>query len=336
MPLPRPALSKAYTYRTVTILEGESLVNDASALVAFRFAVAAVAGSSFVLWKAGIMFLISLAGGFVVGVVLWMIFAVIVRKQRQNSDVIVGLTILLPFVAYLLAEEIHISGVIAVVTAGLIISGNKDKFSRQARVQSKSVWDTVIFILGGLIFIMIGLEFPLVLKDIPSNHILSLIGSSFLIFLTALALRILFVFWNKKSIDNRIKSMQRREAAITDRIRNNMQMNALQQGNTATVRRRFAAMRRNRGKMLKRINYLKEYKPLSLKECLIIGWSGMRGIVSLAAALSLPLLMADGTEFPQRSIIIFLTVVTVIFMLVIQGVGLPLLIRWLKIGDNND
>ncbi|WP_369808825.1 cation:proton antiporter [Parabacteroides sp. Marseille-P3160] len=130
--------------------------------------------------------------------------------------------------------------------------------------------------------------------------------------------------------------MQRREAAITDRIRNNMQMNALQQGNTATVRRRFAAMRRNRGKMLKRINYLKEYKPLSLKECLIIGWSGMRGIVSLAAALSLPLLMADGTEFPQRSIIIFLTVVTVIFMLVIQGVGLPLLIRWLKIGDNND
>ncbi len=318
-------------HRTNVVLEGESLVNDASALVALRFAVAAVAGGSFVLWEAGLMFIVSLLGGLLVGWVLWVVFIFTVRKQRFHENVTVSLNLLIPFVAYLVAEEFHVSGVMAVVTIGLFISGHKNKFSRQVRVQSKSIWDTTIFMLGGLIFILIGLEFPHILKEIPTDYIWPLISSALLIFLVALVVRVLFVFWNKASVDRRIRDMQKREADITERIQNDERMLALQQQNTPKACRKIEAMQHNHERLLKRLQYLREYKPLSLKECVIIGWSGMRGIVSLAAAMSLPLVMENGMEFPHRGIIIALTVVTVVLMLLIQGLGLPLLIKWLKI-----
>ncbi|MFT3738318.1 MAG: cation:proton antiporter [Breznakibacter sp.] len=318
-------------HRTNTVLEGESLVNDASALVALRFAVAAVAGSSFVLWKAGLMFVVSLVGGLLVGYALWAVFAFAAKKYRLHENVTVSLNLMVPFVAYLVAEEIHVSGVIAVVSVGLLISGHKDKFSRQVRVQSKSIWDTAIFMLGGLIFILIGLEFPHILKQIPVEYIGPLIASAFLIFLVALAVRVLFVFWNRYGVAMRIKQIQKREAAITERIRHNERIIALQQEDTPKASQKKEAMLRTHERLLQRLEYMQEYKPLGLKECVIIGWSGMRGIVSLAAAMSLPFVQENGMEFPNRDIIVALTVVTVVLMLLIQGLGLPLLIKWLKI-----
>ncbi len=320
-------------HRAVTILEGESLINDASALVAFRFAVAAVAGSSFVLSKAIGLFLISLIGGFLAGIIICFIFTFIVKKQRQSTEVTVSLNLLVPFVAYLIAEEFHVSGVIAVVTAGLVISRHKDKFSEQVQIQSKSIWETTIFILGGLIFILIGLEFPHILKNIDNNLIFPLIGCSFLIFLVSLIIRMIFVLWDKKALDKRIVKLQQREKNIIHRINNDERIIALREENTLEAKIKIEAMERNHSRVKEKFKRMKDIESLSFKECFIIGWSGMRGIVSLAAALSLPLLMADGNMFPQRDVIIFLTVVTVIFMLIIQGLGLPLFVKFLKINS---
>ncbi|GHT12154.1 hypothetical protein FACS189426_15100 [Bacteroidia bacterium] len=304
-------------HRTNVVLEGESLINDASALVAFRFAVAAVAGSAFIPWKAGVMFLVALVGGFLVGWGIWILFAFLVKKRKLDTNVIVSLNLLLPFVAYLIAENIHVSGVIAVVTTGLIVSRHRDKFSEQTNIQSKSAWDTGVFILSGLVFILIGLEFPHVLENIPTQDILPLIGCAFLIFLVALVIRMVVIFWHKINTKRQLLILRKRindpkfKAAISQR--------------GSVISKPYQAFEER----------IKIFESLLLhwKEAVIIGWSGMRGIVSLAAAFSLPLVMADGSAFPQRDIILFLTVAVVILMLVIQGLGLPVLVKLLKIKE---
>jgi CPA1 family monovalent cation:H+ antiporter len=291
-------------------LEGESLINDASALVAFRFAVAAVAGSAFVPWKAGVWFLIALIGGLLVGWLLSLVFSYIAKK-RLDKNVIISLNLLLPFVAYLIAEELHVSGVIATVTVGLHIAQHRDKLPKQTVVQSKSILDMVIFILGGLVFILIGLEFPSVLKKIPANEICPLIGCAFLIFGVALLIRMTVVFQYKLTMEKRLSTFKKR-----------MKDPKIE----ATVRRRRTQSLDEKLEMF-------ESLLLHWKEAVIIGWSGMRGIVSLAAALSLPLLMANGNAFPQRDTILFLSVAVVIIMLVVQGLGLPVLVKLLNIKE---
>ncbi len=134
------------SHKTVTILEGESLVNDASALVAYRFAVAAVTGAAFVWWKASLEFLLLMAGGFLVGVIMGKLLAFILNRLHKNAVVSISFMLLMPFVTYRLAEEFHVSGVIAVVVLGLSIS----RFSRQIfpesiKYQSKSIWEIIIF-----------------------------------------------------------------------------------------------------------------------------------------------------------------------------------------------
>jgi len=311
-------------HRTHIVLEGESLINDASALVTFRFAVAAVAGSTFVIWKAGLIFIVSIVGGLFIGWLLARVFALIVKKRLDNY-VCVSLNLMLPFVAYLIAEELHVSGVIATVTTGIVISRYKGKFPAATVAQSKSVMDMLVFILGGLVFILIGLEFPQVLKSIPREQFLPYIGCAFMIFLIALLIRMVVVFWHKRG-------MERRYTAIKKRF-GNMDMQQMEH----RMQKRFPRKRKESSSDTERFgNNLDGYfKSLLIhwKEAVIIGWSGMRGIVSLAAALSLPLIMDTGDEFPQRNDIIFITVSVVIMMLVIQGLGLPLLIRLLKMNS---
>ncbi|GHV56408.1 hypothetical protein FACS1894182_02880 [Bacteroidia bacterium] len=300
-------------HRTNIILEGESLVNDASALVAFRFATAAVAGSAFVPWKAGLFFMVALIGGFFVGWLLAHLFTWIAKK-KLSGNVIVSLNLMLPFVAYLIAEELHVSGVIATVAVGLIVSRHKSNLSETVVVQSKSVLDTIIFILGGLVFILIGLAFPQVLKNIPDSQFLPLTGCSFLIFGIALLIRMTLIFQHKHTLKQRYQAITKRFERIEFIHKHFREDN----------RHAFDPDWNNFKSLL-----------LTWKEAVIIGWSGMRGIVSLAAALSLPLVMADGDVFPQRDTIIFLTVAVVIIMLVVQGLGLPVLVRLLKM-DKGD
>ncbi|MCW3465296.1 Na+/H+ antiporter [Chitinophaga nivalis] len=273
------------SHHTTTILEGESLVNDASALVAYRFAVAAVTGMAFVWWKASLQFILLLAGGLVVGLVMGKLLAFTLRWFRNNHLVVISLMILMPFVTYLLAEECHVSGVIAVVILGLSMSRlSRKKFPDNIQQQSRNFWEIAIFLLNGLIFILIGLQFPIVLKNISTTQILPNIGYAFLITLAVFFIRLARVF---------------------------LQQLNLQRG-----------FRYKRG-------HIKEEALLDFKSSIIISWSGMRGIVSLAIAIGLPVTLDNGLPFPMRSTIIFISVAVVLFTLLGQGLTLPWVVKQL-------
>ncbi|MBN9284812.1 MULTISPECIES: Na+/H+ antiporter [Flavobacterium] len=274
------------SHKSITILEGESLVNDASALVAYRFAVAAVTGSAFIWWKASLEFLVLMAGGLLVGIVLGKILTYILRLVHHDILVTISFIILMPFVTYLVAEEIGVSGVIAVVTIGLSISRISRKiFPENLKQQSRTIWDIIVFLLNGLIFILIGLEFPYVLKNIEEHQILPYIGYAFLITVVALGLRMARVFLQKINLQRAFQSKKRK---------------------------------------------IPEDALLDFSNSLIISWSGMRGIVSLAIAIGLPATLKDGTPFPLRHDIIFIAVVVVLFTLLGQGLTLPWVVKKLK------
>ncbi|MCD7970944.1 MAG: Na+/H+ antiporter [Alistipes sp.] len=286
--------------RTSTILEGESLMNDATALTVYRIALGVVAGGAFVIWEAAFEFVVIIAGGLLVGLGVAWLFVWFLQRIKLQSTATVSLNILLPFVVYQLAESISVSGVLGVVAFGLYISRRISQgclFSTETVAEAKSVWDVLIYLLSGLVFILIGLEFPQVVHGIPRDTFKHLIGSSLLIFVIALAVRILFIFEHKWR---------------TDRI---------------LIRNKRRA--RKSGQM-------QQMRSLDWKNALVIGWSGMRGIVSVATAIALPTIFSDGAKFPQRDSIIFITVTVVILMLLIQGIGLPILIRMLKIDTSGD
>lgn len=277
------------SHKTLTILEGESLINDASALVAYRFAVAAVTGSAFVLWKATFDFAVLLVGGVVIGVLIGRMVSVLLVKVQKNAMVTISLLLLIPFVTYLIAEEIEVSGVIAVVTLGLVISRHaKQFFPDSIKKESKTIWDIIIFLLNGLVFILIGIQFPFVVKSIDRGQILPYLGYALLIWFVTLLIRVVRVFLQQRNLN---RAFQKRKHRISE--------DAL----------------------------------LDFKNSVIISWSGMRGIVSLAVAIGLPVTLSDGTPFPQRSAIIFISVVVVLLTLIGQGLTLPMLVKLLKMED---
>jgi monovalent cation/hydrogen antiporter len=181
--------------KVITIIEGESLVNDASALIAYRYAVAAALSGTFVLWKASLEFLAVAAGGILAGLIVGYLIVFIHKKIKDNAVVETSLTLITPFVAYILAEHFHASGVLAVVAAGLLVSWrSREVFSSQTRLQSKSVWDTVIFLLNGIVFILIGLQMPAVVKDLTAPTVIQLVGYGLIISLATIVIRIIWVF----------------------------------------------------------------------------------------------------------------------------------------------
>ncbi|PZR17208.1 MAG: Na+/H+ antiporter [Flavobacterium psychrophilum] len=274
------------SHKTNTILEGESLINDASALVAYRFAVAAVTGATFVFWKASLQFLLLLGGGLLIGLLMGKILAFIIQKVKDDAIIVISFMLIMPFVTYLIAEEVHVSGVIAVVTLGVVISRFSNKiFPDALKNQSRSIWDIIIFLLNGLIFILIGLQFPYILGNIDESMVLPYIGYAFLITVTMLAIRTVRMLMQQKSLQN------------------------------AFARKKFK---------------MSEHALLDVKNSLIISWAGMRGIVSLAIALGLPHKLADGTPFPLRNEIIFISVVVVLITLIGQGLTLPWLVKKLQ------
>lgn len=181
--------------KVITIIEGESLVNDASALIAYKYAVAAAISGTFVLWKAGLEFLWVAAGGVLVGLIIGYLLVYAHKKINNNATVETSLTLLTPFVAYLLAEHYHMSGVLSVVTAGLFISWrSREVFSSETRLQTKVVWDTIIFLLNGIIFILIGLQMPVIVQDLKADTIAELVGYGLIVSLVTIGIRILWVF----------------------------------------------------------------------------------------------------------------------------------------------
>ncbi len=273
--------------KVVTILEGESLVNDASALIAYRYAVLAVTTGTFVFWKAGLQFLLVAGVGIAIGIATGYLFIWAHKKIENNPVVETSLTLLAPFVSYLAAEHFHMSGVLAVVSTGLLISWRSPEvFSYQARMRARVIWDTIIFLLHGFVFIMIGLQLPLIINDLGNYPFFKLLGYGLVISLVTMIVRIIWVFTGTSWHNIFYKKTPEDEA------------------NDPTN---------------------------TWKNVLVVAWTGTRGVISLAAALALPLFLEDGSLFPKRSSIIFLAFVVIFVTLVVQGLSLPLLIRWLKI-----
>ncbi|RFM27822.1 Na+/H+ antiporter [Deminuibacter soli] len=277
------------SHKTSTILEGESLVNDASALIAYRFSVAAVTGAVFVFWKASLQFLLVISGGLLTGMIMGRILAFILKHVHRNGVVTISFMMVVPFVTYLVAEELHVSGVIAVVFLGLAIARFSRKlFPENLKQQSRTFWEIIIFLLNGFIFILIGIEFPYVAHNISKSQLLPYIGYAFVITVVALVLRMARVFLQKRNLQRAFSSQKRK---------------------------------------------ISEHALLDWQSSLVISWSGMRGIVSLAIAIGLPVTLQDGTPFPQRDAIIFISVAVVLFTLLGQGLTLPWLVRALKINQ---
>jgi CPA1 family monovalent cation:H+ antiporter len=272
--------------RIVTILEGESLVNDATALVAFRFAVVAVLTGSFSLAHASVQFLIVGFGGIAVGLAVGALTALI-EKPIDDPPIEITLSLLTPFAAYLPAEQLHVSGVLAVVTAGLYHGWRIPEItSSRTRLQAGPVWEMVEFLLNGFIFLLIGLQLPEVWGHLSGHSIPQLVWYAVLISIAVIVMRILWVF----------------PATFLPRL------------------------------LFKRIRERDPYP--AWQHVTIVAWTGMRGVVSLAAALSLPLTLENGSPFPGRNLILFLTFIVILATLVVQGLSLPPIIRWLKVEDD--
>jgi monovalent cation/hydrogen antiporter len=271
-------------HRIVAILEGESLLNDASGLVAYRFAVAAVVTGAFSLWIAGAQFLISVVAGVAIGLAVgW----TLVQVWRRIDDPVLGiiLSLLAPYAAYLSADRVlHVSGVLAVAVAGIYAGRRSSEvISAAARVQAVAVWDLVIFILNGLAFILIGLQLRQVLAGLRGESAWELALFGAVISLAVIVGRFAWVF-------------------------------------PATYLPRLLSRRVRR----------REPNP-GWRHVVVVAWTGMRGVVSLAAALSIPLTVAGGGLFPHRDLILFLTFCVILVTLVVQGLTLPLLLRALGV-----
>ncbi len=271
--------------RITTILEGESLVNDASGLIAYRYGIGAAASGTFIFWLAGINFFYVACFGIIIGLIVGAIFLWIHKSTPDNPLADTTLTFLAPYTAYLAAEEFHASGVLSVVVAGLLLSQRASEvFNHQTRLQANFVWETVIFLLNGLIFILIGLQLPLILKDMGRIPVGDLIWYGTIISLATIIVRIIWVYPGTYLPRWFSKGIRQREARPDPKLVS------------------------------------------------VVAWSGMRGVVSLAAALALPLTVGESNNpFPNRDIIIFLTFSVIFATLVLQGLTLPKLVKWLGI-----
>jgi Na+/H+ antiporter len=272
--------------RVVTVLEGESLVNDAAALVLYKFAVAAVLTGTFSLFDASLLFVGAALGGVVLGVVIGLAFIVI---HRRLGDVLIEVmaSLLVPYVAYIAAESLHASGVLAVVAAGLVRGRHAPVVaSAEMRILSRSIWNVLVFLLNVLVFVLIGTQLSEHVARIDAYSAARLVRDGVLLSAVAILVRFAWVY-----------------AALYLPVRL-----------SAALRRDGAAPPEG--------------------EFFIMGWCGMRGIVSLAAALALPLALADGTPFPYRDTLIFFTFAIIAVTLVLQGSTLPILIRRLRVGKD--
>ncbi|MET9552960.1 Na+/H+ antiporter [Streptomyces sp. NPDC006645] len=268
--------------RITTILQGESLVNDATAITAFKVALAAAVGEG-ASWAGGIgEFALASLGGIGIGLVL-MVPIHWLRTHLREALLQNTLSLLIPFVAYAAAEQVGASGVLAVVVVGLYLGHRSWQVDFATRLQEAAVWKMVSFVLESVVFALIGLQLPYVLKGLGSYGGMEVAGYAVGVFVTVVAVRYIWVF----------------PATFVPRV------------------------------LSKRI---REREPeTTWKAPLVVGWAGMRGVVSLAIAFSIPLTLHDGEDFPARNLVLFLTFTTVIGTLVVQGLTLPTLIRVLKL-----
>lgn len=271
--------------RFIDILEGESLLNDASGLLALEFAVAAVVrGYTPSLGDEMERLLVLVVGGVALGLILAKIVYAIERRI-DNGPIEVTISLVTPYLAYLTAESLHTSGVLAAVTCGLYLGRRSATyFSAAVRIEAWAFWSALTFMLNGLVFILIGLQLPGIYSRIENLSLPGLIARGAIFSIIVILLRFIWVYPG---------------AYVGYFIRRNL--------------------------------FRQPETPPTPQGMFLISWTGMRGVVSLAAAASLPTVLANGMPFPQRDLIAFLTFCVIFSTLVLQGLTLPALIRKLKL-----
>ena len=274
--------------RIVSVVEGESLVNDGTALVAYRFAVVAAVSGTFSLWEAGISFVLNVAGGIAVGLgVGWLVRQV--RRRLDFPPAEVTISLLTGYFAYIPAELLGVSAVIAAVTAGVYLGWHTPELTTaEVRLMGESAWEIVTFMLNALLFTLIGLQLPGILDELDAYSTADLLWWAAAVWLTVVLARWLWVYpaaWLPRRLSRRIR----------------------------------------------------ERDPMPPTSALaLISLTGMRGGVSLAAALAIPLTTDAGEPFPGRSLILFLTFAVIFGTLVVQGLTLPAVIRLLRLEDDGE
>ncbi|WP_069659026.1 Na+/H+ antiporter [Arcticibacter eurypsychrophilus] len=272
--------------RISVVLEGESLLNDASSLIVYRFALVAVSSGTFIYYEAALSFVWVIVMGVLIGVAVGMLYFAAHRWLPTDSNIDIVLTLTTPYVMYLVAENFHVSGVIAVVSGALFLSERSHNFlSHSSRTRATNVWAAFGFLLNGVVFLLIGLELPVIVSQLGSVSLGQAIYYGCLITAVLIVTRIICSLG---------------VSAFTMFIS------------------RFIKTEDNRP---------------GWKGPIIIGWAGMRGVVSLAAALSIPLMLSNGTTFPQRNLILFITFTVILLTLVLHGLTLPLVIKWVNMDD---
>jgi len=274
-------------HRIVTILEGESLLNDATALILYRAAVAAAVGGAFMLSHALVEFVLAAT----VGVAAGLLVAALARRAllwTRDSFSQIAITLLCPYVAWILAEQFHASGVLACVAGGMALRRHFSEIvASVTRLEARTVWNLLVFLLNGAIFILIGLQLGALGEAVPVGQLGSVIRVGVLVSLTAIAIRLVWVPL------------------------------------AAWIPRALSPALRERDPMP------------SWRVLFLVGWTGMRGIVTLAGALALPLATEEGAPFPHRAEIVIITFIVILATLVVQGLTLAPLIRRIKLEEDH-
>ena len=271
--------------KIIVILEGESLINDATAFISFRFAVAAVLTGSFSLGQAGLRFLVVAAGGVCVGLAIgWL--ATQVQKRLDDPPVQTMFSLLTPYVAYFSGEKLHVSGILAVVITGIYYGWRAPRIlSGRMRLQALPVWEMVVFVLNGVLFMLIGLQLPQVIHALAPSAAIRVTTLAILVVSVIVLIRFIWMF-GASYLPRLISRKARRKGGIP------------------------------------------------WQQTTLIAWTGMRGADSLAGALAIPFVVPGGEPFPGRDIILLLTFCVIFVTLVLQGLSLTPLVRWLRIVDD--
>lgn len=270
----------------VSIAEGESLLNDASSLIIFRFALAAIITGQLYFSEAAVSFVLAVVMGTLIGLSVALVFYTVHRWLPTTSGIDVVLTFIAPYFMYYFAEHFHFSGVLAVVSGGLLLSNRRDKMlNYRTRIEGVNVWNHLVFVINGLVFMLIGLQLPAIIREL--GHI-SLLTAAWYAILISFAL-------------------------IVTRLACTLG------GSVFTT-------------FMSRFIQVAEAHP-GWRNPVITGWAGMRGVISLAMALSIPLMTNEGQPFPYRELILFITFVVILATLVFQGLTLPWVIRKVKPDD---
>ena len=275
--------------RLITVIEGEGLLNDATALTILTVAVTAALSGTFSFGSAALRFVLVAAGGLLVGIAAAMLIRLL-RSVIKDPLLVNSISLATPFLAYLVAEKLHVSGVLAVVVAGLMVGHDTPRFtSGAARLQSAAVWRLVDLLLEGFVFLLIGEQLPVIVRGLHDEPTWEIVIAAVVTLSVVLLLRPLWL-------------------VVTQSLPR--------------------ALHARLGDLDSEGSRSRDERRLSGKEVLILSWAGTRGVISLAAIFTLPLYKSDGSPFPGRDLLLFCTYLVVLVTLVGQGLTFAPLVRF--------